>query len=391
MNIHVKKQKVQEDMQRVIVSNNYIGTISAATGAGKTKVGVDLCEHVKEAFCKKKSFKVLIAVPTTKLRDDRWPEEFKKWKKEGLLEFINMSCYKSINKIKDEHFDLVILDEAHHITELNSQFFKQNQVDKVLGLTATLPRDIEKSKMLNRYAPVIYEYPLDKALEDGVVSPFKLRVIYYDLDTREKNVQAGNAKNRFYQSERDAYNYRSRRLASYRDRDVTPPKMLLLERMRFLHNIPTKLKVGKGVLKTIDPKKRYLVFGGGIKQIEALCKHTYHSKTNSSDYDKFVAEKINVLGCVQALNEGEDLPNMDGAIIVAFNSNPLSMIQRIGRIIRYRKEHIGEITILCSKDTIEEEWMSKALDAIDSTNIEKYEFKKVFKNNKYVELIKKMK
>lgn len=387
--IHIKKQQIQEDMQRVIVSNDYKGTISAATGAGKTKVGVDLCEHVKEVFIKKKKYKVLIAVPTTKLRDDRWPDEFRKWDKEYLLEYIDMSCYASINKIKDQHFDLVILDEAHHITESNSAFFDQNQVDRTLGLTATLPRDIEKSRILNKYCPVIYDYPLDQALADGVVSPFVIKIVYYNLDTSRKDIQAGNTNKRFYQSERAAYNWRCRRIDAYKDDDRFPPKRILLERMRFLQNIPTKTKVAKALIKTLNPKKRYLIFGGGIEQIENLCKYTYHSKTNSNDYKRFIKQEINTLGCVQALNEGEDIPNMDGALILAFNSNPLPMIQRIGRIIRYRKGHVGEITILCSKGTIEEEWLFQALSKIDSVKIENYYYERVLKKGKYVELIKR--
>jgi superfamily II DNA or RNA helicase len=382
--IHVKKQEIQEDIQRVIVSNNYKGLISAATGAGKTKVGVDLCEHVKKVFCKNKSFKTLISVPTTKLRDNRWPDEFKKWDKDSLLKNVSMSCYKSINKIKGEHFDLVILDEAHHITELNSEFFKQNKVDRVLGLTATPPRDLNKLRILDAYCPTIYDYPLEKAVTDGVVSPFSLKLVYYDLDNVTKNIEAGNSKKRFFQTEKAQYTWKSRVISEAIDSGKST-KMPSLARMRFLQNLPSKTKVAKAILKTIHKDKRFLVFGGSINQIEELCEHTYHSKSNNEDYDKFVKGEVNKLGCVQALNEGEDLPNIDGCLIVAFNSNPLSMIQRIGRIIRYRKKHLGEVIILCSKDTVEEEWLSKALDSICCPEIEEYAYRR---NQKTETLIK---
>ncbi len=387
--LHLKKQEVQEDMQRTWVSNEYKGLISAATGAGKTKLGVDACEHVKNVFCKKKEFKALISIPTTKLRDKRWPEEFSKWGKEKLLPHVSMSCYKSINKIEGEHFDLVILDEAHHITELNAEFFNKNQVDRVMALTATEPRDLTKLQILKQYCPTIYSYPLKKALDDGVVSPFNLNIVYYELDAHTKNIKAGNAQKRFFQTEIAQYSWQSRSIARLLDNGQST-KMASLSRMRFLHNAPTKLLAAKAVLKTFKKDKRYLIFSGSIKQAESLCKHTYHSKTTDADYKLFVNEKINKLSCVQALNEGEDIPNLDGCLIVAFNSNPLSMIQRIGRIIRFRIGHMSEVTILCSKNTIEEEWLSKALAEIDSNNVILYEYKRVLKNSKMSNQITKI-
>ena len=37
-------------------------------------------------------------------------------------------CYASGSKVKGNEYDLVIMDEAHRITELSYEFFKDNKI-----------------------------------------------------------------------------------------------------------------------------------------------------------------------------------------------------------------------------------------------------------------------
>ena len=48
-------------------------------------------------------------------------------------------CYASGSKVKGNEYDLVIMDEAHKITELSYEFFKDNKIKKIIALTATEP------------------------------------------------------------------------------------------------------------------------------------------------------------------------------------------------------------------------------------------------------------
>ena len=73
---------------------------------------------------------------------------------------------------------------------------------------------------------------------------------------------------------------------------------------------------------------------------------------------------------MESLNEGENIPNLDAVIIEAFNSKPLNLIQRIGRVVRIRDNHKANIYILVSKETQQEEWLNNALSSLDSSNIE---------------------
>ena len=53
-------------------------------------------------------------------------------------------------------------------------------------------------------------------------------------------------------------------------------------------------------------------------------------------------------------------------IICGLTSKSLSMIQRIGRLIRYKKGKVGEIYILYVKDSQEEKWLKKSVKSLDN-------------------------
>ena len=79
------------------------------------------------------------------------------------------------------------------------------------------------------------------------------------------------------------------------------------------------------------------------------------------------------------MNEGQNIPNLDNAVIVQLNSNELSTIQRIGRCIRYRPGHEATIYILSVVQTQDEKWVKKALENFDTNNIEYVSYKNYLK------------
>ena len=129
------KNQVQEEAELALERNKGKGLVVMATGTGKSKIAINIA---KKKY--KPDLKVLIIVPTEKLRDVNWKNEFDKWDCLSIYENnVQRACYVSANKIHDQHFDIVILDEAHNITENNSEFFYQNVIDSIIGLTATMP------------------------------------------------------------------------------------------------------------------------------------------------------------------------------------------------------------------------------------------------------------
>jgi superfamily II DNA or RNA helicase len=62
--------------------------------------------------------------------------------------------------------------------------------------------------------------------------------------------------------------------------------------------------------------------------------------------------------------------NLDSALIVQLSSKQLDLVQRIGRVLRKRKDHKAKIMILCTIDTQDEKWAKKALEPFDKKKIE---------------------
>lgn len=352
-----KKSAVQAEAYKAWTDAGYLGTLAMATGSGKTKIGVDAAVEVKD--------EILIVTPTTKLRDVRWKDEFDAFGHSDIYKNVERSCYVSINKLKGKHYKLVILDEAHHITPLNYNFFISNKVDRVLALTATPPRDELKQDLLKSIAPIVFRYHLDDAVEEKTVSPYEINVVEFPLDVR-RNYEVKTKKHQFKTSESANYAYLSNKIMNL----PSEVKFVVgvLPRMRFLYDLPSKLPIAKKILDDHVKDQRCLIYAGSIKRAEELCEHTYHSKGGDKDYWDFVKGKINRLASVQMLNEGEDLPSIDTALITAFNSNPRNLIQQIGRCVRYRPGHKATIWILCSMGTQEEKWLEAATRELDSSN-----------------------
>lgn len=356
------KSKIQNEAIK-LWNKNKRGTLAIATGVGKTLIGVNISLNYKN---------VLIVVPTEKLRDDRWPDEFKKWKHKD--NHITRECYASLSRIDLSKYDLIILDEGHNVTVNNSKNFKNYKGD-ILCLTATPPRDEEKLEIFNTYFPIIFEYTVDEAVRDNVVAPYQIKIVEYYLDSKTKNIKAGNKKKQFMNTELAHYNYLSRTIDKIRYSGKEVPKFMYLNRMRFLYNLPSKLKIAKKILDNYIKDERCLIFAGSIQHAENLCKYTFHSKTTDDDYNNLIKGKINRLASVDKLKEGHDLPNMDSALLTKINSNPKDFIQSMGRVIRWRDGHKGTIWILCALNTQEENWVNKAIESLDITNIEYINYK----------------
>jgi len=280
-------------------------------------------------------------------------------------------CYASINKIKDSHYDLVVLDEMHRLTLGNSIFFDSNTVDNILALTATPPLEEEKKDILYNKLKlkITYELPIDKAVTLGLVAPYKIVVVEGYLDNVDKYIESGKKPKIFMQTEYAKYNYLTRNIQKMMFSGVDIPKFMYLARMRFIYNLKSKIVNAKKILEIIPEEDKTLIFCGGIDQSKELCKHTFNSKTDDKDYKKFIKGSINRLAVVNSVNEGHNIPNLDSALIVQLNSNPRDLVQRVGRIIRKREGHEAIIYILCTLATQDENWLEKALEGFDKSNI----------------------
>lgn len=357
-------------MQKAAVSaiekNKGRGLLVMATGSGKSKVAV---MYAKKHIPKK----IALIVPTEKLRDNNWKEEFEKWGCGDIWERVTPLCYASANKVADNIYDLVILDEAHNLTPLSNIFFINNTCKDIIGLTATYPRDTVKVgllKVLRLYE--VYTVTLDDSVEHKYVAPYKIEIVKVPLSTSKTIKVLKKDKSGFFMtSEEEKYGYLCNRVENMRLSGTSQQYMLAaLGRRHFIASAPSKTEAAKKLIKSvIGNDDRTLIFCGTIAQAKTLCKDTFHSKTNDTALNKFINKEINVLSCVSALNEGINIPAVDKAIITQVDSNDKNFIQRCGRVLRYREGHEAKIYVLCSDSTRDEEWVQKSIQSLDENNI----------------------
>lgn len=367
------KSRLQYEANEAHKAAGRLGMICMATGTGKSKVAIDaifsLCQ-------KKSSAKILLVVPTSKLRDRMWRDEFSQWGLQSIWdENITKICYASLHKYNCADFDFTVLDECHNVTEKGIEGYTRGLyiMGPCMALTATPPSDYDKRMLLNRLnLSIVYYISLDEAVDLGVVAPYEVTVITMELDNVEKYVKGGNVTRPFYQTELKAYEYFSRveqEAEESGDRSKLS-KFFYTNRMRFIYTLKSKMKAAHYLLmKVIPSDKRMLIFCGSIEISEQLCLHTYHSKSGTESYNDFINLQINRLAAVESLNEGDNLPMLDMAFIEQLNSKELDLKQRIGRVIRFRVGHTGRIFILCVKGTVDEKWTKQSTSTLNPKRV----------------------
>lgn len=358
----------------------YKSCLEMATGVGKTRIGVMAVQ--KELILNSKAV-IYIMVPTTTLQTVDWPDEFRKWGCEDLLPKVKIVCHASMHRTvsKTGEVDLLIWDEAHHATTKSSIFFTNNKVYKVLGLSATLPKETKneedaiKRAILDQYCPSIYKVSLEEAIALELVADFSVKVLRFKLDDVTK-IDWGTPGKPVMRTEQAQYKHLTANVAKsmYVKKLEKVKFKFIQERVAFLRNLPSKLKLAKTCMKQmIDDDNRTLIFCGSIKQAHELCgTQVYHSQTTDEQLTRFQNKEINYLGAISALDEGKNLSDLDQLLIVALNSNERSAIQKFGRSLRQREGHKALIAILVAKDTADEKWVEFATENFEKSRFTYY-------------------
>lgn len=415
---NLAKSRVQFEANQAIDMAGGFALIAMATGTGKSKIAVDRVVSMFNNYYGdmnnmfNRPPKILLVVPTEKLRDVGWREEFLKWQQASVWAFVKPICYASLDSIENETWDLVILDECHNITENNAVFFKNNIVESCVALTATPPNNVVKNTLLANILhkqvvrnydkwslPPTYEITLDEAVKLGLVAPYDITIVTMPLDDVDKYIKSGSKEKPFYQTEKQKHDYLCKSVM------FGANKLARINRMQFVYNLKSKTLAAQRILEHKIPKDlRTIIFAGSKDQANQVCEYRYYSKPTKpkrlSEEDrknfqkvvkyntavvnyslalkeyqsdvslnKFLNEEIDRLACCEALNEGHNIPNVDIAFIIQLNSNSLDLIQRLGRIIRFRPGHLGKVIILVAEGTVDAEWATKAMYKLDRNRI----------------------
>lgn len=199
---------------------------------------------------------------------------------------------KRLAKFEPEHFNTIVVDEAHHcISEGYQKVLGHFPNAKVLGVTATPDRGDMKN-LGEYFESMAYEYSLNDAIREGYLSPIKALTIPLKVDLSEVKQQAGDFSTSDLDTALDPY------LEQIAD-----------EMVKYCAN--RKTVVFLPLVKT-SQKFKDILNGKGLKAAEV--------NGASADREKVLKDfeegKYNVLCNSMLLTEGWDCPSVDCVVVL---------------------------------------------------------------------------
>lgn len=176
------------------------------TGCGKTIVFAKVTED-----CVRQGKRVLIMAHRGELLDQAADKIMKATGLGSAVEKAEESCLGSwyrivvgsvqsltrpqrLAKFKQDYFDTIIIDEAHHCLSDSYQRVLEHFPDaEVLGVTATPDRG-DMRNLGQYFESLAYEYTLPQAIKSGYLVPIKAMTIPLQLDLTGVGIQSGDFK-----------------------------------------------------------------------------------------------------------------------------------------------------------------------------------------------------
>lgn len=324
----------------------YRGIISVVTGGGKTIFALSCIAELKPTA-------TLIVVPTTALLEQWWEECANYFNMQldeinivdGRLRFkqgtINISVINTAIKLSHKiHEDcFLIVDECHKAASDKFRKIFDIRYYATLGLSATPERPYDDGLddiLVPHLGPVIFTYNYNDALRDGVIVPFDLHNILFNLEN-DRQLE---------------YNKLSKSIAVSIKRngpDADETIALYLKRSRILNLSLNRVRITLKLIAS-NPRKRILVFHEDIDACElinnvltqnGINSGIYHSKMSlrhrAETLSMYRNGTVDVLVTCRALDEGFNVPETELGIIAASTATRRQRIQRLGRILRPAK------------------------------------------------------
>ena len=347
------------------------GIVKVVTGGGKTVFAIHCLKKYLEENTNNTIF---IVVPSIALLD-QWHEGLQlSFKNNEIalngggerLDKLSKITISTIDSVKNiiENFDasktLLIVDECHKIgTEKRGETLTNN-LHATLGLSATPERDYDDNFYIiirKILGDIIFDYDYIDAREDEVIVNFKLLYAYAAMTSSEEAEYKKFTKS----IQRRAATIGGNNMNDY------PLKMLIFNRARMVKNSVNRIPFGIELLQKYK-RDSWIVFTENKKQAKEfntiINKKGYKSAIYNTDLDSSEREEnlnnfkngnLNVLVSCTALDEGFDMPEADGAMILSASSSKRQRIQRMGRVLRItaNKQNALIVTVYSSKTEYE--------------------------------------
>lgn len=336
------------------------------TGMGKTKVAIDLINHICDrVFNREQSPTTILILVAKTVHKQTWKEEIEKWG--GIKsDYITIECYESLKKYDSAYFDIVIADEMQHLSDARLEVLETIHINEAfIGLSATIKKDM-RDYFVNAYKAEVIKCGLKEAVEDEVLPEPTVYLLPLSLDTKNYSYKIKKFKRDIITTQQGYYDtisslikwYKNKFLTSRRERIKNLWLSTAGKRLKWLSEQKEDV-----VLALLDKFKdcKTLTFCSSIEQSERLGKYNITSKNKASvkNLEMFNLNKIKHITACNILNEGVNLTNCRVGIFCNLNSSEIVVKQRVGRILRHKSPII---IIPYFKDTREEELVEKMIE-----------------------------
>jgi superfamily II DNA or RNA helicase len=350
----IRDRLQQEWAKKCLETRN--GILDVAPRAGKCRVGVLVFRELEPTE------RIVIAYPDASIKQS-WVDEFEETKYYNPN--IQFTTFRSLEKWINEEGVLFVVDECHLLSDNNIASVKQIQAkNDVLAFTGTLGKETKKKLNLELGWPVIVKYTQQQAINDGIVTDYRITVVTVSLDNQTL-IQYSKKKNT-EKRQFDAYSY----VITKTENEGKDSMFMKLGRRRIIQGSIGKLNKTKQLLEQFK-NERVLVFCGLIKIADSLGIPTHHSKSDDN-LEKFAKGEIPHLAVVRMGNAGITYKPLNKVIINSFDSNSENMQQRINRAMNMEydnPEKIADIYILSSDEEVELRWLNRALQPFKQEKI----------------------
>jgi len=341
------------------INNGKFGILNLCPRFGKIRTSINI-------FNKLKPKTILIAYPDNKIKDS-WEADFEEMGFDSSN--VTYTTHLSLWKHEEQKFDIVVIDEIHLLSEAQIESAKvllENNTC-VLGLTGTLSRWTEETLAQELDLMVVAHYPIEQAIEEGVIVDYEITVLRVPLDGII--IQDFKGKKRTEKRHFDTYGW----MIDKFEREGRNTMFLRLGRMRV---IQSSLAKKKATIKLLEKHKdeRVLVFCGVTKIADSLGIPSYHSKSDEKETFEEFAEGngVNHLAVVKIGNTGVTYKPLNRVIINYFDSNAENLAQKINRCMAMEYNNLekkAQIYIVSTNEEVELKWLKKALEFFDKSKI----------------------
>lgn len=363
-----KRSLIQQRAIEAIKNNDHKGIVLVSPRVGKSKILIDSIQD-------KKDWKITISSPYDSIKEN-WYKEWSKW---STSECPTSICSRSLEKIPEE-LDLLVIDEVQTLSSRQINVIKEKNPKRILGLTGTLADKTKFELSLALKLKPIFEYSIEQAIEDNIISNFHIYIVECEFNNVDKNILSGTKKKSFWATEQGHYDYLTKQFSKFRTLSWSKPEMEALkmkyagDRSRFIYESKSKFDIAK---KIVDNSERCIIFTGLQKIADQLSSYSFHSKSEEDNLTKFIEESINKLAVIEMVNMGITIPNLKLAILHQLKSSSEMSLQKILRVCNLEDDRIAKIFVTVYKNSVDSDWTNKAFESVKPSRITRISYKDI--------------